>query len=86
MNGYRMLSDEDIANYKRQGWEEVEIAELELYLLNTTSGAIIQLNDAFKAFTKPTLELGTKLVEPIIQQMYLWLEYTDRLSKKWKRK
>ena len=76
MTGYRMLSDEDIANYKRQGWEEVEIAELELYLLNnTTSGAIIQLNDAFKA-------LGEPLLEGMIQTYYLAMAYIKDIGKR----
>lgn len=51
MTGYRMLSDEDLANFKAQGWEEVEIAELELYLLNNTiNGARIQAREAWKEF------------------------------------
>jgi hypothetical protein len=70
MSDYRMLTGEEIANFKAQGWEEVEIAELELYLWNNTSrGAILQMKDALKELWKPTYELMfdamTKLLRKI---------------------
>lgn len=76
MSDYRMLSSEDIAAMKAKGWEEVDIAERELYLLNnTTRGVFIQARDGRKALFEP-------LKEEMIQTYYLMMAYIKAIGKR----